>query len=1378
MKKLYQTLKKSITKFILFSTLAGFVCHSQLSVACNNSTSTFVSSVNNGDGTFTITINVCVALGIAPGFQNANTGTNSFTFTPAGGSFTTIASLTTTNYVSTYNYCDAGADPCSKVMGSPVCTGSVLVGGGNGVGVNGGTSATFTGSGLAGQWLAPPSENFCDATNPANFCQDITFTTNGSPATVTLTGMEGGACDGDGSQVISIPAPVCGPTGYCASNATSTADSECDRVILNTLDNNTAGVCADYSNFTCLAATDLTQGVSYPLTVITGSCGGCFAKYTNVFIDWNQNGVFTDAGEKVLSQPSTTCPETETATVVVPLTAVLGNTRMRVVVREAGSDGTTTPCGTYTWGETEDYVVNVISAGPTCSDGILNQSETCIDCGGPCVACCTNGVLNADAPCSETGIDCGGSCGGDCCANGFQDVGLGETGVDCGGPCPACIGSCSDGIMNQDECLIDCGGVCPACPPFQDPADVTFNQHNGAPQTGFACTGTIYDDGGPTGNYSSTTYCCPPNGAIADGWKIGDGTPGFIKVCFTYIDIEAGLCMGFPTAYIRLDIGDGTAPQSPTITASSNMDTANGDPELCITVDLATGYSWVNINNTSCYGGTGGGFAAYWTTVDGAGVNQCLLATCCDGIQNQDETGIDCGGTTCDPCIFPCPACSNGVQDCSETGIDCGGTCIACHCLNGIQDFDEAGIDCGGIDCSACSCIANQTCGTAQPISLFGAGDTVSNCFTGCNTGANDDPHTVIAGGCPTVDAFQSVWFSVTATNSVLDIIVNNAAFPPQISVWTSACNAIYSPCWVQGTADSASILNFTVRSGTTYKIEISSTTDGLEGDFDLCILDYVDPSECNTAGGFVVTPPPDSNGVHALGYWPPGTVVNFCYTIDPFNKISCNWLHSIIPAFGAGWEPFNPATDITTALIVAGNDGGSWSWFAAGAATFDNGGCLSTGPAPAGWYYEPAASSDGNPSNNAGDGLCSPPAACDCDVAGGGLTWTVCFNLTAKPIAACTVGEDLSLNMRTFGDGETGNYGTCACQTDLPDPDVYGTPWASCDTTPPGLFGSNVIDSTTIVDQIGKVKFDVLFTEPIVCGTVQGSGADFELGTNGMALTLGYLGGVTGTLAVITNAEPLTCHDPIARLMTDIPKDTTRWVRITLNIDSMPLNYDTTWYVRSNSAGFPTVTLRDAGGNLFIDAGGAIVKASVALPVELLYFTGYIKGTNVILEWATASEENNDYFSIQRSKDGKYFKTIGTVDGAGTSNEVIEYLFVDKKPFKGVNYYRLKQTDYDGQESFSEIIKVNVNTEVFEIVDIYPVPAEGTVVVTFNSNSKDFVNLSIFDIAGKESISDKYYAYVGFNSVSVKVSDLAKGVYFLHLEKNGERVYTKMLKD
>jgi hypothetical protein len=96
----------------------------------------------------------------------------------------------------------------------------------------------------------------------------------------------------------------------------------------------------------------------------------------------------------------------------------------------------------------------------SCTDGIQNQNEKAVDCGGPCNACptCVDGIQNQD----EIGVDCGGPCPAcGTCTDGIQNHG--ETAIDCGGPCNACI-TCTDGIKNGDEVGIDCGGShCPAC---------------------------------------------------------------------------------------------------------------------------------------------------------------------------------------------------------------------------------------------------------------------------------------------------------------------------------------------------------------------------------------------------------------------------------------------------------------------------------------------------------------------------------------------------------------------------------------------------------------------------------------------------------------------------------------------------------------------------------------------------------------------------------------------------------------------------------------------------------------------------------------------------------------------------------------------------
>lgn len=162
---------------------------------------------------------------------------------------------------------------------------------------------------------------------------------------------------------------------YCTSTATSTFDEEILNVTLNTLNNSsTCGVAAPgpgstaslYSNYTTLTPTILSPGVVYPLSVEIGTCNGSFTNCTKVWIDFNQNGLFTDPGENVYTSPATSIgPHFELGNVTIPSGAISGNTMMRVVNVETWDPANINPCGTYTWGETEDYLVN-ISAPPTC----------------------------------------------------------------------------------------------------------------------------------------------------------------------------------------------------------------------------------------------------------------------------------------------------------------------------------------------------------------------------------------------------------------------------------------------------------------------------------------------------------------------------------------------------------------------------------------------------------------------------------------------------------------------------------------------------------------------------------------------------------------------------------------------------------------------------------------------------------------------------------------------------------------------------------------------------------------------------------------------------------------------------------------------------
>ncbi|MCR9182322.1 MAG: GEVED domain-containing protein [Flavobacteriaceae bacterium] len=145
---------------------------------------------------------------------------------------------------------------------------------------------------------------------------------------------------------------------YCNSQGTNVSDEYISRVQLNTI-NNPSGSGNGYSDFTNIS-TDLTKGDSYTITVTPTWTGTVYAEGYAVWIDYNNDGDFTDAGEQVWSQsPTTASPVSGSFT--IPAGALEGSTRMRVSMKY---NGVPTSCETFTWGEVEDYTVNIVAEGP------------------------------------------------------------------------------------------------------------------------------------------------------------------------------------------------------------------------------------------------------------------------------------------------------------------------------------------------------------------------------------------------------------------------------------------------------------------------------------------------------------------------------------------------------------------------------------------------------------------------------------------------------------------------------------------------------------------------------------------------------------------------------------------------------------------------------------------------------------------------------------------------------------------------------------------------------------------------------------------------------------------------------------------------------
>ncbi len=180
-------------------------------------------------------------------------------------------------------------------------------------------------------------------------------------------------------------------------------------------------------------------------------------------------------------------------------------------------------------------------------------------------------------------------------------------------------------------------------------------------------------------------------------------------------------------------------------------------------------------------------------------------------------------------------------------------------------------------------------------------------------------------------------------------------------------------------------------------------------------------------------------------------------------------------------------------------------------------------------------------------------------------------------------------------------------------------------------------------------------------------------------------------------------------------------------------------------------------------------------LPIILSSFDAVKKGNASQLDWHTSMESNNKGFHVQRSKNATNWETLDFINGVGYSNLDNAYNFVDNKPTKGVNYYRLKQEDFNGRTSYSDI-KVLRFTEKEELnLTIFPNPTKETVYVDLSSFGNGAANLSIVDAAGKIVMSKNISILNGNYNASINLKAFAKGSYILQI-KNTENNISKIL--
>ncbi len=176
-------------------------------------------------------------------------------------------------------------------------------------------------------------------------------------------------------------------------------------------------------------------------------------------------------------------------------------------------------------------------------------------------------------------------------------------------------------------------------------------------------------------------------------------------------------------------------------------------------------------------------------------------------------------------------------------------------------------------------------------------------------------------------------------------------------------------------------------------------------------------------------------------------------------------------------------------------------------------------------------------------------------------------------------------------------------------------------------------------------------------------------------------------------------------------------------------------------------------------------------LPIELINFEANTTQENdVLLTWQTASEINNDFFTIEKSANGIDFEFVAEVKGAGNSASILNYSTTDFSPFAGESFYRLKQTDFDGAYEYSEVIKVQIDND--NEITIYPNPVnKNDKIINILSDEHIIDELKIIDNLGRVI----YNQTINSNQIGIDVSTYDSGVYFVQITQ-GSVMITKRI--
>ena len=1190
-------------------------------------------------------------------------------------------------------------------------------------------------------------------------------------------------------------------TTYCTSSATSTSDMDIDNVTFGTINNTgscgsltgsqgtATGTAYMYSNWrgSTVPVPSCMQGSTYPISVSIPTCGTAYGHAVYVFIDFNQDGDFVDAGESTtIFAYANPGAHVINSNITIPITATIGNTVMRVLCVESSSFSA--PCGTYTWGETEDYTINIVSSTP-CSG--LPAAANALASPSSITSCAAlSTTLSLSTTYNFAGI-----------TYQWQSASAST------GPWTSISGATGSTyattiVANKwFRCIITCNGTSSTTSSsVQVTTTVSLAANDDCVNAEPLTLGTILSGdntcSGSTGEPGAAS--CWTTGTLNTVWySVVAPASGQIKIRTTLGSIASTQIAVYSGTCGSLTQVTGACSQTAPTCGSSSYNNS----ELTVT-GLTSGTTYyIRVDGRNDAIGT-----FNITVIDATntlppipGQDCASVLPVCNATMSIGNPGYQAIGNLCDFGGSYCLASGERGSVWYEITTTTAGNLMFTIEPNDVipsgpgtltsygTDYDFAIWKKSGSGAVTC---AQISAGTATPLACNYSGIGVTGLYTGGNTPPSNSytSHTYPSGAYDAafepplaLDASSSYWLVINNhSNSTSGFSINYSTTTAGVINYTG----VSSVTWTGGAASTSwtNSLNWgscsapscaidaTVTSASAYQPIISGTVEvrdlTINPGSTLTLTAGSTLKVCGsiTNNGMIVASPTstilfnDDVTTHQLTGNFVGTSKLGNLTItDVAGGTNCTLTINNSVDIGGNFTT-STATSIFNSngkyITVDGNFINS-----SGNTTFSNTGSTGTlefNGAAAQTFTQGSSQLDLNNvvMNNSSTGLTllTNMYIKNTGVLSltNGVMNTGAFRLEVANSAASAVPSG---NASSYINGYLRRYFTSNTNT-------YSFPM--------GNSASYRLAQIVNNNVTGIIYFDAFFLSPFtntgslnpvtavdagsIYSTICSEGIwqitpDANPTGGNYAINLWFDGGGTSPFAGIVDNR----FGPVKRANSSTLASDWTALGGTLNTAGTAGRTVAGGYARRN--GWTTFSQY------------AIALSSFPLPVELIQFSGECSGNSTVLTWVTQQEINNDYFTVERSMDGTTFIPVGTVSGQINSADVNSYVFTDDQynpAYAQSRYYRLKQTDLDGRFTYSETIVVHctVMSDNNEIV-IINVDGNDQIIVKFPKENQKY-RVTITDNLGRSLLNKSFSVSELDNEFVIQKSALGIGMYHI----------------